>query len=635
MGGWAAWLPPSRLVMSSRVGAPLGSIHPVRSWAGLVSIVLLLSCGGAPTRERTAATRPLLTQLVEDLPAGADQCVATAPHLVSDRRSALLAELSDADALGWARTPHVAAYVRCRYRARRESIVWRMLIDGELDRDVLPMHVRWEGEACEADACDWPIASWEAPILTLRSPDSDTVRGVGVEAELRTLVARLPQLLEVRLTSESMHLRTLEEDGVRELRRTTSRRERVLSWDEVEVLAADQGIRRERTLARASERLVDAAALDWSDGDAVAAQLELRRARVARRSGARRGAAGEELASFAIRALDERGADGRVLDLSLRALVEVGRIDEALSRADQAAIECDFDPERARAMRALGWELAVRGDSPTAAQRLVDAGLARDAEDARSLAPLLAEALDREVVGPTSRTDVEAEVLRLVELSVGGPLVTLDGPVALSPLGVLPALIALVTMEPEANTIEVAAWLDVDVPVATVAVLAAGPHLTILPGRAMHALHIGGPLEVLDTAAEALRSPGDGPFALELRLGPVDAPQRVVRMEGRIRRGRLSLERVSPALARWDWPRIARHLVDVFGDSLELRFPSPELSWSGESAELLRQVGSELSMMRLADCNASPERVVCTPRAGRSRDAILAAARALSVLPPD
>lgn len=598
-------------------------------------VPLLLACGGAPAPVRSVPAPALLARLVADLPAGADQCVATAPHLVSDRRRALLEELSDADALGWARTPHVAAYVRCRYRARRESMVWRVIIDGELDREVLPMHVRWEGEACEADACDWPIASWDGSILTLRSPDADAVRGVGVETELRALVARLPEILEVRVSSESLHLRTLEEDGVRELRRAGSRRERTLSWDEVEVLAADQRIRRERVLARASERVLDEASLDWSDGDAIAAQLELRRARVSRRSGARRGPAGDELARFALRALDERGADGRVLDLSLRALVEVGRIEDALARADRAAVECDFDPDRARAMRALGWELAVRGDSPSAAGRLVEAGLARDPDDARALAPLLAEALDREVVGPTSRTDVEAEIRRLVALRAAEGLVALDRPVSISPLGIVPALVALLTMEPESSTIEVAAWLDVDVPVATVAVIPAGPHLTILPGRSMHALHIGGPLEVLDTAAEALRSPGDGPFALEMRLGPVDAPERVVRIEGRIRRGRLSLERVSSAIARWDWARIARHLVDVFGASLELRFPSPELSWSGEPEELLRQVGSELSMMHLAECSASAERVTCRPRAGRSRDAIIAAARALLVLPPD
>jgi hypothetical protein len=607
-----------------------------------VAVALLIgsvACGGAACgsglpEARVEVARPLLARLVADLPPGADQCVVTAPHLVSDRRRALLAELTDADALGWARTPHVAAYVRCRYRSRRESIVWRMLIDGELDREVLPMHVRWEGDACEADACDWPVAAWDGSILSLRSPDTDAVRGVGVEVELRALVARMPQLLEARLTGESLRLRTLEDDGVRELRRGSARRELVLSWEEMEVLAADHRIRRERTLARASERLLDGEALDWSDGDAIAAQLELRRARVSRRSAARRGAAGEELARFALRAIEERGADARVLDLALRALVEVGRIDDALARADRAAIECDFDPERARAMRALGWELAVRGDSPTAAQRLVDAGLARDPDDARGLAPLLAEALDREVVGPTSRTDVESEVLRLAALAVPGPLVALERPIAMSPVGVLPALVALVTMEPEANTIEVAAWLDVDVPVATIAVIPAGPRLSILPGRAMHALHVGGPLEVLETAAEALRAPGDGPFALELRLGAVDAPQQIVRIEGRIRRGRLSLERVSPALARWDWPRIARHLVEVFGDSLAPRFPASDLSWSGESAELLDQVGSELSMMHLAECNVSPERVVCTPRAGRSRDAIIAAARALQVLPP-
>ncbi len=611
-------------------------MRAVRSALTTSLVALLVACGArSEARPSDAASAPLLAELVADLPPGADQCVVTAPHLVSDRRRALLADLSDADALGWARTPHVAAYVRCRYRARRESVVWRMILDGELDREVLPMHVRWEGEPCSADACDWPIASWDGRVLRMHSPESDTVRGVGVEVELRTLVERSPHLLEARLSSESLHLRTLEADGIREVRRAGSRRELVLSWEEVEVLAADQRIRRERTLARASERAIDEDALDWSDGDAVAAQIELRRARLARRSGGRRTAAEGALADFALRAIEERGADGRVLDLALRALSDTGRLDDALARADRAAVECDFDPERSRAMRALAWELAVRGGSPSAPQRLIDAGLAEDEGDARALAPLLAEALDREVVGPTSRSDVEAEVLRLAALSTSAPLVELDRAVTVPPLGLLPALVALLTSEPEAGTIEVAAWADVDVPVATVAVLPAGPRLSILPGRAMHALHVGGPLEVLDTATEALRAPGNGAFALEVRLGPVDAPERVVRVEGQVRRGRLSIVRVSATAARWDWPRIARHLVEVFADSLEMRFPSPELTWSGESTELLRQVGSELSMMHLADCNASDARVVCTPRAGRSREAIIAAARALLVLPPD
>ena len=606
------------------------------AWAAMCIALGVLGCGGSVPTNGAAhleggSARELGRTLLRGMPRGADRCVYTAPHLVSDRRRALLAEISEADALGWARSPHVAAYVRCRYQGAREMVVWRLAIDGELDREALPMHVRWE-EACEADACDWPLARWDGEVLELRSPALVDRERAGVEAELRTLLARQPQILEARLREDAVTFFSLDEAGVREVRRDETRHERVLAWEEVEVLAADRRLRREHALGAASERFLVADAVPWSDGDAVAAQLELRLERSRRRTSERRARVTAELSSFADEALLRRPEDGRVLELSLRLLSELGQIDDALARLDRARVEADFDEERRRWVMGLGWELAVRADHPSAALRLVEAGLAGDEDDARSLAPLLAEALSRDVVGPTSRSDVEAEILRMRALSGTAPLVTLERPVAMAPLGLLSALLAL--LADETAPVEIYASLDVaSVPSATVAVLRDGTALTMLPGRGMHAAHELGSLELFDAASEALRSPGDGPFVVEIRIGPREAPSRVLRLSGTARRGRFSLEAVSSTASGWDWPRIARHLVTPFADAAELRFPSPELHWEGESDELLAQVESELELMRLAECELGRRSLTCTARAGRHREAILGAARALEVLP--
>lgn len=567
------------------------------------------------------------------MPRGADTCVFTAPHLVSDRRRALLADMSEADALGWARTPHVAAYARCRYRGDREVVVWRVLIDGELSRDDLPMRVRWE-EACEADACDLPIARWDGDVLELRSPVARRARSDrGAEGELLSLVGRESRVLEARASDAEVSYLALVEGGVREVARAEARRERTLAWEEIEILAGDRRLRREHALDTSSERFSPIDAVSWSDGDAVVAQLELRLQRLRRRT-VRRARGLEELLTFAQRALAERPQDGRVLELALSAYVEAGRIEEALALVDAAIVEADYAEERQAWARGLGWELAIGADHPSAAARLVAAGLASDEADGRALAPLLAEALGRDVVGETSRAAIEEEVRRMRALAAGPALTPLARPVVMAPLGLLQALVALTTEEPETAPLEIFGTFDVEgVPSATVAVLRDGTRLAMLPGRGFHAAHELGALDLVDAASEALRSPGDGPFIVEIRVGPYDIPTTVLRLSGTARRGRVSIEAVSAMAARWDWSRIARHLVQPFADAAELRFPEPELRWEGESNERLEEVQGELEIMRLADCALARNVLTCTPRAARARDTILAAARALEVLP--
>lgn len=579
----------------------------------------------------------MLAALVAGLPRGADQCVATAPLLTSDRRRAVLGAISHADALGWARVPHVAAYVRCRYRGDRERIEWRIAIDGELDREALPMHVRWDDGECEADECDWPIASFEDGVLSLRSPIRTTERRTtGAEAELAAIVLRQPHLLEARITDESVTVWLLDDRlGVRELRRDGegARLDRLYSWDELEVMGADHALRRDHARRDGDGRHVALDAMRWSDGDAVLAQLQLRLDRLRRRSGARRTALQGELATFALRALEERSEDAAVVAAALAALVEADRADEALMRADRLVVEADFDPDEARRMRALGWELAVRAGHASAAARLVEAGLALDTDDGEALAPMIAEALERDVAGPTRPQDVESELLRIRALADGGTTVPLPSPVVLEPLGIVWGLVELAAEDPRTTPLEIVAVLPLSViPSATVVALRDGTRMTALPGRALHVVRPAGGTEVLESAAPALRGPGDGPFVVEVRVGPTDAPTRVLRLEGRVRRGLLSLERVSADAVGLDWDRIGRHLITPLASLAEHAFPPPELVFRGEPTEMLERVRGDLAVMRLAECSLRDATLRCAPRPGREHEAAVAAARALGVL---
>lgn len=606
-----------------------------------IAWLFALGCAGAPDPAPSATEIDVAGLLIAPMPPGATSCVATAPYLVSDLRRAVLGEVSQADALGWARSPHVAAYARCRYEGERTGAVWRVLIDGEVPLEALPMHVRRAGEPCEADACDWPVAELDGAVIEVRSPGLSAGGPEAAEAELLDLWERTPHTLEISVSGEDTRVLALHPSGVRVSRATEGGpRYEVLSWDQVEVAADDRRLRRDRAVHGGIEwRVVPLESIDFLDETAVARQLELRLDRLRRRSG-RAAAAEDELASLALAALERRSEDLSVVDLAVEALRRLGRTSEALDRLDRLAIEHDHDPEAVRRVRARAWALALRAGDVSAGERLAQAGLASAGDGAEALRMALVGAVSRTPVAspgapPLDPLDVEEEVRTWRAMVGSGAVTPLRAPVALAPLGIVPALLCLIAEDPfgEHTEVELAASFDVTSVVEGTVLISPALRLAVLPSLGVHARGATSLADAIHAMAEPFASPGVGPFVIVVRVGPSGAPTTEIRIEGTVRSGRVRVERVSPMAADWDWARLAEGLVTPFAEVVEHRFPDAEIRWASADGRALSTLVSDLDAMGYAACETDGEEAICRPRAGLGLSAVLAGARSLGALP--
>ena len=602
-----------------------------------------LGCGGASERLLPgpgSAGIDVVRDLVEPMPAGASACVATAPHEVTEAQWRMLAEIGAADALGWRSGPRVLASVRCRYGGVRAGAVWRLLVDGPPDLAALPLRVRDAEAPCEADACDWPAARRDGAVLEIRSPGLTPAGHAGAERALAALWSRIPHAVEVSVGDDGARALSRVGDRVRELVQTDRERHiTLLDWDELGVRAEDRRLRRDRALeAGTDRRILPRDEADFLDAEGVVQQFELRFERLGRR--ADRPSAESELGAFALATLERRSEDHRAVSLALEALERLGRAGEGLAWLDRLAVERDHDPVEARRAAAEAWALAVRAADPSAGRRLARAGLVDAAEEparVEALRAALAGALERgRAAGrPVEPVQVEEAVQRWRRLAAPGSTSPLAAPVRLPALGVVPALLCLGIDAPfEADTeIEVAAAFEVASVVEGAVVIQPGFRLAVLPSLGVHAVGPASEAVAIEAMAEPFRSPGAGAFVVAVRARRGGGSVAELRLEGRVERGVVLVERVSPEAAGWDWARLADGLVAPFAAVLERRFPDPELRWRIEDRGAREALVGDLDALGHARCAVDEGGVRCRAEPGRGLAAVLTAARSLGLVP--
>jgi hypothetical protein len=628
---------PAQGLRECRPSAPTVASSVAPRWT--VLWLAALGCGASTERVVPSASRTdVVGSLLEPMPRGASACVATAPYEVSEPEQRVLAEVGTADALGWRSGPSVIATAMCRYGGPRAGAVWRLLVDGEVDLGALPLRVREADAPCEADACDWPVARRDGPVLEIRSPGLTLDGGAGAERTLAALWSRIPHALEVSVGVDGA--RALSRAGGRVRERVESERERratLLDWDELVVRAEDRRMRRERVLEAGDDRrLVACDEADFLDAEGIVEQLELRFERLERRR--ERSALEAELGACALMTLERRSEDRRAVSLALDALERIGQVGEALAWLDRMAVERDHDPEEARRAAAEAWALAARAADPSAGARLARAALV-DAADpparVEALRAALAGALERgRAVGrAASPVEVEETVWRWRRLVSAGSASPLASPVRLPSLGVVPTLLCLVSDAPfEADTeIEVAATFDVASVVEGAIVAQPGFRLAVLPALGVHAVGTG--TVALEAMAEPFRSPGAGAFVVVVRARRGGGTVAELRLEGRVERGAVLVERVSPEAAAWDWNGLAEGVFAPFAAVLERRFPDPELRWRLDDHAALEALAADVEALGQARCSVDEGGVRCRVRPGRGLDAVLTAARSLGLLP--
>lgn len=603
--------------------------------AGLVAACV--GCGAAPLPRE--ARSDVMDRLVAALPRGAASCVLTAPRWVSDQRRAVLEGASRESTLGWSRTPHVAASVRCRYEGAREGTVVRAWIDGEIALDALPMHVRAEGAPCEADTCDWPVARIDGEFVEIVSEGVEAGPERGAEAELARLLSQHPRALEIVVSDAEVRVLALDGEALREIVRDDAGRfDRTLSWDEIEVRAEDQRIRREHALRGEPTRtVVPLESIDFLDDAHLRAQLSARLERAARR---RRAAVDAELEAVARAALERRSEDLGVVDLALEALRRTGHVDDALAWVERLARSEDHDEERAARVRSRGWAIAIRAEHPSAAARLIEAGLATP-EDAETMSEALAGALaglpDGRVAARAHVEPYELDraVRHLRGVTAGATLTPITTDVALAPAGLVPTLLALMSETPfePGLEVEVSARFSVSAVTSGVAVLEPSARFVVLPEIGVFAAGATLGAEIV-VVADPFAAPGDGPFTLVVRIGPAGAPVSELAVAGEVRRGRVHLTAVSPAARGWDWERLGRDVVGPFATALERRFPDAQVEWEGEP-RALRAMASDVRAFGYGECELEADVARCTVRPGQGLWMVLIAARSLGALPPE
>jgi hypothetical protein len=587
-------------------------------------------------------------QLAALLPDEVERCVVARPGLVAERRRGLVLRHSLAEPTAWAIDLRPIAYASAvaeRPDGRRARRSYYRFADDATERAREVLMVRWLDEPCEGDGCAQPVARWlddrtlevahhEWPRRILPIPSGACVRLAGAHPDAtevaldRAFAVGLVRLTEPRASRWTMRasrrgiarVRELEmrdpmearillariEDGAvaeHDLVPTGAQSQRVeregehvrviesRTWEELELAVEDeQLLSRAGALEEHRRQPVPIARVRLSDLGAVRHQVELRRALVARTTGAERERAAAELADLLARAWAAHPSE---LELA-RSLVRLA-LDVLDDPARASSVIRDV-VARGLAHPAESWQLLerealARTSPPELAQRLVSEGVAsadavRAAEDLRSLTAQGVSYEWAEGAWRASRALADPEPLRRADARLPFE-------------GVLGALVGWARLDERSRSLAV--------------------HFVVRGSGAMEARRLGehllafreargatfvGALASLDVlelrriGAAIAGVIGTGPLEITLDLRDA-AGERVARQRvaGTLSNGVLTVDRVSADLADVSWPVLGRYLAQPLAELPTALFPSPTLTVRAESDEhaaaLRRRVASE------------------------------------------
>jgi hypothetical protein len=356
-------------------------------------MLALSGCGAesaarAPADPAFAARAAAVDEVCAPLPRHAFDCVVSWPGAVGAARRPLVMSVSEGGV--WTREGSPARMVASCLAtdtgtpARVTVVVLeRAMTAVELD-EVLPLRVRWEGEACEADACDLPLASVDGTRLVIRQrtlpastdepddagPACDAVRRGAVEARSRRVgsgrVLRALEPSEHGLTITTTTLDVRQEPTVQHL-----------DWSALRMRQLDDRIEHDAAVREAERgRIQPESEIDVSNAALAAHQIALRLVRLERRPTR---AHALELAALARRAFAAHPAE---LDFGRRAVAHAvagGDLDaaaDALAALEEAAPHDDALPTLRLAI-AIG-----HGDTQAAADALDAPGMDASARQA-------------------------------------------------------------------------------------------------------------------------------------------------------------------------------------------------------------------------------------------------------------
>lgn len=607
------------------------------------------ACAGTPAPAPIAASDVVrgdpLAPLLAALPEGATSCIAVRTARVVDRRRALVETRSRAGALAWARIPHVRAYVRCDV-GENDARVELVAID---DLDVsdraaveaaLSLSVRWTGEPCEHDECDWPeVSAVGRGALALRRRTPTGAAAGGVEGALARLALERPDALELSVSAEGARVLLPAADGIEELAFSADGRSatEAWGWEELELAVEDRRISEDAVAADAEERaLRDPAELAEAGVEEVRSQLGARVSRARRGGRGASEAARAAIAAIARDALARWPGDLVVVAEASRALALASAAHEALERIDQLAIAAAGDAAALGVLEALGRELALYARDASLVERLVAAGVA----EAESDGPSVAEALGALVEGHGMDYGEAEAVVRLARERVSEAPALGATEATISARALVGALWLFAGGRSSALHLEV--WLRGAA--VTPPASRSSPGLTVVGVTdGLHVRALGRPGERLLSIAEvvenALASSSAG-AALELVLrAESDGVIRVLRAAGTVEPGAgvVRLSAVSPGVAALGAERIERALAQPLDALLSRRFPAPELHWATSTGDPERPaIERALRRAGVRGCEVSAAAIDCEPGAAGASDGlamIVAVAQALGVLP--
>lgn len=595
---------------------------------------VLTACGAAPPAmtEPARADDPLEV-LFALAPEGSTVCVAVRSARIVDRRRPLAATLSVAGSLAWARTPHVRSYLRCdagTNHARIEIMSVDALdtSDRAAVEGALGIHVRWAGEPCAHDECDWPVVRAETGILVLSRREPIGVTGPGVEVRVAAAARARPDFIELRIDQTGRRF-VLPDDGGLAVVDGDAEPTRS-SWEELELAVEDERIAEDAVDAHAALRalrdVADASA--WS-ADLLETQLGLRFARARRRARTIPDADREAIETLARLAIERWPDDLVLVTDAARALSLVSDAAEALVSIDALARVSHDDDARRESLETLARELALDARDPSLGERLVAAGLAAPESVVRIAETL---AVLRETHG-APYPDAES-LVRAAALAPTAPRAASHD--LRTAARAVPALLWMVASRASA-TAEVELWARG--PTLTPAAAISSPGLAALgtadgiyveaSGRmSERLLSIG---EILERALEGCAAGTSVDLTFRVTEGDTTATAYV---HGTTLGTDLVVDQASELLAALDAPRVARLVAAPLSDLVSRRFPAPVLRFEIEAAH--GDVERALRLRDVRGCEVEALTLTCEPGAAGASEGlemIRAVAEILGVIP--
>lgn len=156
--------------------------------------------------EPPEASDPLLSEVAERFPAGADHCVVARPELLSDEQRRLYGQVSQADPVAWAVPLRLRAFGSVARKVGDTGgqyvALLRLAAHGADPREVLATASRWDlrwgvdAESCTPDACPTAARQIEPDLVRLERGPWRTGDGM-MDAHCQQLARQHPDALEV------------------------------------------------------------------------------------------------------------------------------------------------------------------------------------------------------------------------------------------------------------------------------------------------------------------------------------------------------------------------------------------------------------------------------------------------------